>query len=113
MKEAAILQVPTCLMVFFSPTENAPCTPHSASPTASALLLRGGMGVGEREAGLTHFSVPLSRMWKMGRRREGMVFVQESEIPLRQGGRSDFGSVFLTGEYPAPSRTEPRERTTI
>lgn len=42
-----------------------------------------------------------------------MAFVQESEIPPRQGGRSDFGSVFLAGEYPAPSRTEPRERTMI
>lgn len=112
VKETVSLQVSICLMVFFSPTENAPCTPPSASPTASALLLQGWMEVGEWETGLTHFPVPLSRMEKMSRRREGIAFVRETKIQPRQGGRFDVLSVFLTEEYPSPSRTKPRERTT-
>lgn len=100
-EETEILKVSVCLVVFSLPGANVPCGQHAASPTASALLLGGRIEVETQVCPISLFL--FSGIYKVGSRREGMAFVQESEIPPRKGGRSHCGSVFLTGIQGIPS----------
>lgn len=87
VKEVVMLQVSVCLMVFFSPTENSPCTPPSASPTASALLLWGGWRWESRKQvwAISLFLYQGCRTWAGGE-KEWLLFRKVKYHPHKEGG---------------------------